>query len=65
MQSLMSLQSQIDKEDVLNRAIMSFYQNVVDVMKENFQIYSDFVFERAKDAALRPVDVQIIDELDK
>lgn len=33
MQSLMNLQTQIDKEDVLNRAIMSLYQNVVEVMK--------------------------------
>ena len=65
MQSLMSLQGQIDREDVLNRAIMTVYENVVEVLKENFSIYSDFVFERAMEAAIRPVDVQIIDELDK
>ena len=57
----MTLQTQLDKEDVLNRAIMVVYQNVVEVMKENFNIYSDFVFEKAMDAALRPVAVQIID----
>ena len=61
----MGLQSQLDKEDIMNRAVMAVYQNVVEVMKENFHIYSDFVFERAMDAALRPVDVQIIDELGK
>ena len=61
MQSLISLQGQIDKEDIMNRAIMAVYQNVVEVMKENFTIYSDYVFERAMEAALRPVDVQIID----
>lgn len=65
MQSLMTLQSQIDSEDILNRAIMTVYENVVEVMKENFAMYSDFVFERAMTAALRPVDVQIVDELDK
>lgn len=65
MESLMGLQSQLDKEDIMNRAVMAVYQNVVEVMKENFHIYSDFVFERAMDAALRPVDVQIIDELGK
>ena len=61
MQSLMSLQTQIDREDILNRAIMTLYENVVEVMKENFVIYSDFVFERAMEAAMRAVDVQIID----
>ena len=65
MQSLISLQQQIDKEDVMNRAIMAVYENVVEVMKENFVVYSDFVFEKAYEAAMRPVDVQIIDELDK
>lgn len=64
MQSLLTLQSQIDGEDILNRAIMNFYQNVVEVMKDKFSIYSDFVFEKAMEAAMRPVDVQIIDELD-
>ena len=65
MQSLIALQGQIDKEDIINRAIMAVYQNVVEVMKENFSIYSDFIFERAMEAAVRPVDVQIIDELEK
>jgi hypothetical protein len=63
MQSLINLQTQIHAEDILNRAIMNFYENVVEVMKERFSIYSDFVFEKAMMAAMRPVDVQIIDEL--
>lgn len=63
MQSLISLQGQIDKEDVMNRAFMVVYQHVVEVMKENFSVYSDFIFERAMEAAVRPIDVQIVDEL--
>lgn len=61
MQSLLGLQQQIDKEDILNRAIMAVYQNVVEALKGHFSVYSDFVFERAMEAALRPVDVQIVD----
>jgi hypothetical protein len=33
MQSLITLQTQLDKEDVLNRAIMTVYENVVEVLK--------------------------------
>ena len=29
MESLMGLQSQLDKEDIMNRAVMAVYQNVV------------------------------------
>lgn len=65
MQSLISLQSQIDREDVMNRALMVVYQHVVEVMKENFSVYSDFIFERTMEAAMRPIDVQIVDELEK
>jgi hypothetical protein len=65
MQSILHLQSQLDKQDVLNRAIFTVYENVISVMKERFSIYSDFIFERAFEAAIRPVDMQIIDELDK
>jgi hypothetical protein len=61
MQSLITLQTQIDREDVLHRAIFTVYENVVAVMKETFTTYADFVFERAMEAAMRPVDVQIID----
>ncbi len=34
-------------------------------MKERFSIYSDFIFQRAYEAAIRPIDMQVIDELDK
>ena len=33
MSSFIGLQGQLEKDDVLNRAIMSVYQNVVEVMK--------------------------------
>ncbi len=65
MQSLLNLQSQLDSQDVLNRAIFTVYENVVPIMKERFAMYSDFIFERAFEAAMRPVDMQIVDELDK
>ena len=65
MQSLLHLQSQLDSQDVLNRAIFTVYENVVSVMKERFSIYSDFIFQRAHEAAIRPIDMQVIDELDK
>jgi hypothetical protein len=65
MQSLLHLQSQLDSQDVLNRAIFTVYENVVSVMKERFSIYSDFIFQRAYEAAIRPIDMQVIDELDK
>lgn len=33
MQSLLHLQSQLDNQDVLNRAIFTVYENVVSVMR--------------------------------
>ena len=65
MQSILNLQSQLDSQDVLNRAIFTVYENVVTIMKERFAMYADFIFERALEAAMRPVDMQIVDELDK
>ncbi|CAM6005252.1 unnamed protein product [Sphagnum balticum] len=64
MSSLLMLQQQIDREDTLNRAIFNVYENVVDVLKERFAVYSDFIFERAMEAARRNSSVQIIDEID-
>lgn len=63
MHSLISLQNNIDREDILNRAIMTVYQNVVEAMKENFIMYSDAIIDKTMEAALRPVDIQIVDEL--
>jgi len=59
---------QLDSQDVLNHAFFTVYENVVSIMKERFAIYSDFVFERAFEAAMRPmrpVDMEIIGQLDQ
>jgi hypothetical protein len=61
MQSLIGLQSQIDREDVLHRAIFTVYENVVEIIKGQFSAYSDFIFQIALEAAARKIDVQIID----
>jgi hypothetical protein len=62
MQSLINLQNQIDKEDILHRAIFTVYENVVEVMGADFSIYSDFIFKVAHDAVIRKADLQVIDE---
>jgi hypothetical protein len=64
MQSLITLQGQIDREDTLHRAIFTVYENVVEVLKEEFLGYSDSIFTGVYEAAARKIDVQIIDELE-
>ena len=64
MQSLISLQGQIDSEDTLNRAIFAAFEDVVEILKGDFAVYSDPIFTRVYEAAARKIDVQIIDEID-
>jgi len=39
MNSLIALDKQLDPEDILHRAIFTFYENVVEALKENFACY--------------------------
>ena len=64
MKSLITLQQQIANDDSLHKALFNVYQNVVEILKENFCAYSDIVFKYAHMAAIRKIDFQIIDELD-
>jgi hypothetical protein len=61
MVSLITLQQQIHPEDTLHRAIFSAYEEVVEVLKQDFATYSDSIFKSVHDAAARRIDVQIID----
>lgn len=64
MQSLIALQGQIHSEDTLHRAIFAAYENVVEVLKGDFAVYSDAIFTGVYEAAARRIDVQIIDEME-
>lgn len=64
MQSLIALQGQIQSDDTLHRAIFAAYENVVEVLKADFAVYSDAIFTGVYEAAARKIDVQIIDEID-
>lgn len=61
MKSLITLQSQIDKEDNLHRAIFNAYENIVEALKEDFIKYADYIFNSVYEAASRRIDVRIID----
>jgi hypothetical protein len=58
------LQRQIHSEDILHRAIYTVYEDVVEVLKEEFTIYSDYIFQLALQAASHKIDVQVVDESD-
>ena len=64
MQSLITLQGQIDKEDPMHRAIFAAYQDIVEAMRADFAQYSDFIFKGVIDAAARKVDVHFFDDME-
>ena len=55
MESIIKMSQGLDKDDPLFRAIFVVYENVATCLKENFLIYSDYVFPQATGAALRKV----------
>lgn len=61
MRSLITLQSQIDNEDILHRAIFKAYENIVEVLGKEFIVYSDAIFTQVYEAAVRKIDVHIYD----
>lgn len=62
MESLIKLSKGLDKDDPLFRSIFVVYENVVTCLKENFVVYSDFVFPQAIAAANRKIEFTVIDE---
>lgn len=62
MDSLCKISQTLDKDDPLFRSIFVVYENVVTCLKQNFVMYSDFVFPQAIGAANRKIEFTIIDE---
>lgn len=64
MQCLINMSNQMENDDPLHKAMFVVYENVVTSMKENFLMYSDYVFAKMVDAAHRKVELTIIEEGD-
>lgn len=55
MESIIKMTQTLDKDDPLYRSIFVVYENVVTCLKENFLIYSDYVFPQAIAAANKKI----------
>lgn len=63
MESLLTMQQTLEKDDSLHSAMFKVYKNVVSIMKENFP-YCDRIINKAVEATGQKVDCMIVDEGD-
>ena len=52
----------LDKNDSLQRAIFTVYENIVEIVKDDFAIYAPRIVDRALYAANVTVDCRVIDD---
>lgn len=62
MKSLLEMQQSLPEDDIMHKSLFVVYENVSEVMKENFNVYSDQVFHYAYLAGARKVFSQILNE---
>lgn len=58
------MSNKLDNDDPLHKAMFVVYENVVTSLKENFLMYSDFVFDKMIMAANRKIELTVIEEGD-
>lgn len=61
MESLLTMEDTLDKDDALHSAMFKVYAQVVSVLKENF-VYAPRIIDRCLNAITAKVDCKVIDE---
>ena len=62
MRSLLEMQQTLTEDDIMHKSLFVVYENIVECLKENFNVYSDQVFHYAFLAGARSVFSQILNE---
>lgn len=62
MELLLNMADSMDKNDPLQRAIFTVYENVVEIVKDDFSLYAPRIIDRVLYAANVTVDCRIIDD---
>ena len=62
MESLLNMADSLDKNDSLQRAIFTVYENVVEIVKGDFATYAPRIIDRALYAVNVTVDCRVVDE---
>lgn len=62
MESILSMSDSLDKNDPLQRAIFTVYENVVEIVKGDFAIYAPRIIDRALYAVNVTVDCRVVDD---
>ena len=62
MESLLAMADNLDKNDPLQRAIFTVYENVVEIVKGDFMTYAPRIIDRVLYAANVTVDCRVVDD---